>query len=233
MCAILPFTHIFKEIDVRPRLTFRLTILMLLTFGFPTFAQQFSAEMVRTKPAGAPASKVSVREDKMRFEMTGAQPQQGSLVVMDLTHETGFMALPGNKTYTMLPPGRLSTSMPFFRATDSEKACPAWEKLVGKPGSCSKVGDETLNGRETVKYRGVARNGDTGYVWVDRKLNFVTKWEGDRGAVEFQNIEESPQAASMFEVPTGYEKMDSQAEHRAALQSKNKTKAVPKPLPQN
>jgi hypothetical protein len=204
-----------KEIYVFAKTILRLTGPALLCLGsFSAFSQQFSADMVREKPEGVPTSKVSVSGEKMRFEITSKQTSQKSVAIIDLKQESGFMILPDNKSYTPMISGHLATAMPFFRPTDPENACPAWDTFVGKPGSCSKVGDETVDNRETVKYKGVARNGDTGFAYVDRKLDFVTKWEGEKTVVAFKNISEVPQQASLFMIPSGFEKMDSIAAHQ-------------------
>ena len=205
-----------------PKTILRVTGPLVLCLGAcPMFSQQFSAEMVREKPEGVPTSKVAVSGEKMRFELTGKQSTQNTIAIIDLKQESGFMILPDNKSYTRMVSGRLSTAMPFFRPTDPENACPAWDAFVGKPGSCSKVGDATVDNREAVKYRGVARNGDTGFAYVDRKLNFVTKWESDRSVVSFKNIAEGPQAASFFTIPSGLQETDSLAAHQ---QNAGKTK---------
>ncbi len=190
------------------------SLLFLLVCSLPVPAQQFSAVLVHQKPAGAVPTQVSVRGDKIRFE-AGKAPQT-SIEVIDLKQQTGFLALPAGQTYTVLAPGLIRTPIPFFRPADPENACPSWEKLVGKPGTCTKIGDGTLNGRAAVKYKGVAQNGDTGTAWVDRKLNFVVKWEGQTGAAEFQDIREAPQALALFEAPKGYDKVDPQAERQAS-----------------
>jgi len=207
---------------VFPKTILRVTGPLVLCLGAcPMFSQQFSAEMVREKPEGVPTSKVAVSGEKMRFELTGKQSTQNTIAIIDLKQESGFMILPDNKSYTRMVSGRLSTAMPFFRPTDPENACPAWDAFVGKPGSCSKVGDATVDNREAVKYKGVARNGDTGFAYVDRKLNFVTKWESDRSVVSFKNIAEGPQAASFFTIPSGLQETDSLAAHQ---QNAGKTK---------
>ena len=116
----------------------------------------------------------------------------------------------------------VSDSVPHgaFHPKDPENACGAWEKIVNKPGTCTKVGDETINGRMAVRYKGVARNGDTGSVWVDRKLSFVIKWDGKAAASELPNIQEGPQSAAMFDIAKGYEKMDSQAARQDAAKQR-------------
>jgi len=213
---------------VLPKTLSQLSVLIALVLGsFPAFSQQFTADMIRQKPEGTQPSKVAVKGEKIRFSMAGQQPQQESIVVIDLKQETGFMVLPDNKSYTPLAAKHIATAMPFFLPDDPENACEAWDKFVSKPGSCSKVGDETVDDRATVKYKGVARNGDTGYAWVDKKLKFVTKWEGEKGAVSFRNIQEGPQSAAMFTVPQGFERMDSVATRQQSAKEKPGSKAKP------
>lgn len=205
------------------KLTLRLTsVLLLLWASLPALAQQFSADLVRQKPQGAATTKVSVSGYKMRLEVT-VQTKQ-SYVIMDLAQRTSLMVLPDSKAYIVSPPGRTSASIPFFHIDDPDNACPAWERSVANPGSCKKVGDDTLKGRSAVKYTGIAGDGDTGTAWVDSKLHFVTKWEGQKSAAELENIQEGPQAASQFVVPSDYEKLDSAAARASA-------KKKPKPVP--
>lgn len=213
------------------RPSFRLTACLLFVAAVPAFAQEFSADLVRQKPQGAMGSKIFVSGSKLRFEAAGNQAHS-SIVVIELAERKGFMVLPEAKSYTLLKTDRMSLAMPFFRPDDPDDACAAWEAAVEKPKTCSKIGPETVNGRDAVKYKGSAHNGDTGYAWVDRTLKFVIKWEGEKTASEFQNIQEGPQAASLFKVPAGYEEVDPDAERKrqaqAKTQSKGKASTVPK-----
>jgi len=100
-------------------------------------------------------------------------------------------------------------SFTFFRAADPENACDEWRKIAATHnGSCHKIGDETVNGRTTVKYEGTSDDGNAGSVWIDTKLHFPVKWQGKNGAGELRNIEEGAQPSSLFVVPAGYQKMD-------------------------
>ena len=183
-------------------------------------AQEFSAELVRQKPAGAAKSKIYVGKSKIRLEAEGQA--RANYVILNLAQRQSSMVLPDNKTYIISPPGQIPSSIPFFMIDDPENACAAWEKSVQKPKTCNRVGDDTVNGRTTVKYTGTSNTGDIGTAWVDRKLRFVIKWEGEKGAAELQNIQEGPQAASLFEIPSDYEKMDI-----AAARAAKKRKPVP------
>ena len=93
-------------------------------------------------------------------------------------------------------------------------ACPQWRKTAEQAGtvknwgSCTKVGNDTLNGRSAVKYEGVSNKGEKGYIWVDTKLHCVVKTEDTSGGIELHNIEEGSQPASLFEIPAGYTKFE-------------------------
>ncbi len=213
------------------RHTYRLSCLFLTIFcSLPAFAQQFSADLVRLKPEGAAPSKVMASGDMLRLEAgSGAHL---SVLIADLKQQTGLLLLPDDKMYSMIRPGQVSLTIPFFHPMDAESACGAWEKAVDKPGTCKKVGDETIDGREAVKYTGTARNGDTGSAWVDRKLRFVIKWEGQAGAAELRNIHEGQQDASLFQIPKGYQRSDVRASTQAPAKKKFKAPA-PAQKPQN
>ncbi len=214
------------------RLAFRLSGVFFLTVlcNMPVFAQQFSADLVRLKPTGAAPSKVFVSGDRMRLE--AGSGQHLSVIVADLKQQTGYLILPDDKSYSMMRPGLISTTMPFFQPGDPENACGAWESAVNKPGTCKKVGDETINGRAAVKYSGTARNGDTGSAWVDRRLRFVIKWEGQTGAAELRDITEGMQAVTLFEIPKGYQRMDVRASQSGSAKSKAKGARTPAQKPQ-
>lgn len=211
-----------KEMPVSHKLLFRMMCLLLVWGSVPVFAQQFSAEMVRQKPQGAANSKVSVSGTKVRLDTEGQA--QANYAILNLSLRQSSMVLPTTKSYVVSQPGHLQSSIPFFIVEDPENACPAWEKSMKSPGTCKKVGDDTVNDRSAVKYTATSDNGETGTVWVDRKLHFVIKWEGDKSAAELKNIQEGPQSASLFLIPTDYEKIDP-----SAARAKSK-KSNPQPM---
>ncbi len=203
------------------KLTFRLAgFLLLLTV--PALSQDFSADLVRQKPQNAPTTKVSVSGDKVRFEVAGQKTS--SFAVINVAQRTSTMVLPDTKSYVVSPPGHLASSIPLFHIDDPNNACKSWEKSMENPGTCKKVGDDTVNGRAAVKYTGALENGDTGTAWIDSKLHFAIKWEGEKSAAELQNIQEGPQDAKLFEIPSDYQKLDTAAAHKS-------TKKMAKPLP--
>ena len=207
------------------KLVFRMVCLLLIWGSTPGFTQQFSAEMVRHKPEGAANSKVSVKGPKVRLDTEGQS--QANFAILNLTLRQSSMVLPGTKSYIVSQPGHLQSSIPFFIVEDPDNACPAWEKSMKTPGTCKKLGDDTVDDRSTVKYTGTTDNAETGTAWVDRKLHFVIKWDGEKSAAELKNIQEGPQSASLFEIPTDYEKIDPAAARAKNSKSKPRTRLTP------
>ena len=211
------------------KLAFRLAGLLLL-LAVPALSQEFSADLVRQKPQNLAGTKLSVSGDKVRFEVAGQQ-KTPSYAIINVAQRTSTMVLPDNKSYVVSPPGHLASSIPLFHIDDAENACKAWEKAMQNPGTCKKIGDDTLNGRATVKYTGALENGDTGTAWIDSKLNFAIKWEGEKTVAELQNIKEGPQEASLFEVPKDFQKLDTMAAHKTARKRPVKPVTPAKPQP--
>jgi hypothetical protein len=190
----------------------------LLIFGFfvftgAAFAQQdFSADIVDTGQGNEHATKTKIfaTKDKMRFEPQG-QGRDGSAFIVNLSTRTSYGLMPERKMYMEFNQGQGPSasywSRALFRPTDAEDSCAAWLKLPSNHGgSCKKVGDETVNGRSTVKFEGTNAKGETGYAWVDKKIGFPIKWQGKNDTWELQNIKEGSQPASLFDVPSGYQK---------------------------
>lgn len=207
------------------KLVFRMVCLLLIWGSVPALAQQFSAEMVRQKPQGAANSKIAVKGPRVRLDTEGQT--QANYAILNLMLRQSSMVLPATKSYVVSQPGHLQSSIPFFVVEDPENACPAWEKTMKAPGTCKKVGDDTINDRSTVKYTGTTDTGETGTAWIDRKLHYVIKWDGEKSAAELKNIQEGPQSASLFEIPTDYEKIDPAAARAKNSKSKPRTKLTP------
>ena len=189
---------------------------VIALFSFLTtavFAQQeFSAELVsNSEKAPSGPSKIYASKDKMRFEGHEQNGRTGTLII-NFTAQTTDVLVPERKMYVESAMGHgpgAQRSFNFFRAADADNACDEWQKMATKPGgTCSKVGNEVVNGRSTVKYQGTSSDGDVTYVWIDPKLRFPVKWQGKNNGGELRNIQEGAQPASLFVVPSDYQKLD-------------------------
>jgi len=175
--------------------------------------EDFSAEIVnhRQGEQDKTPAKIYVTKNKLRVESTGRNGQAAAILI-DFATQTTDMLMTAQNMYMEFPAGKGPGAQrfnAFFRPTDVENACGEWQKLAtNQGGECHKVGNETVNGRNTVKYEGKSVNGDTSAVWLDPKIAFPVKWEGKNGGGELQNIQVGSLSSSLFEVPAGYRKME-------------------------
>lgn len=191
-------------------------VALLLGASCAVAQTEFSADVVNNKQAGSPIEvKLYFGKDKMRYELVAkARENQGGVGIVNLATQTATILLPQQHMYMEMPVQLASQRLVynFFRTGDVENACSDWARLSNtQAGTCHKIGHETVNGRDTVKYEGVGSKGDVGYFWIDLQLRFPVKWSFDKNpnnGGELRNIKEGPQPASLFEVPAGYTKFD-------------------------
>jgi len=190
--------------------TLILTVLFLTT-SFAIAQTEFSAEVFDAQKPDAQA-KVYFGKDKIRFESVRKDPRGGGAMIMNLATQSSIVLMDQQHMYMEMPAQSAAqrNTYHFFRAGDVENACSDWlAQSWNKGGTCHKVGNDTVNGRSTVKYEGTNANGDAGAVWLDPKLRFPVKWQGKNGSGgELRNIQEGSQPSSLFEVPAGYNKFD-------------------------
>jgi hypothetical protein len=186
----------------------------LLAANFVLAQTEFSAEIVNTqKQDSATQAKIYFAKDKMRVESQDHNPRGGGAFIMNFTTQTSLVLMDQMHMYMEMPAQsqspRAMTYSYFFRTGDVENACGDWLGLArNRSGSCHKVGNETVNGRSTVKYEATNASGEASTFWLDPKLRFPVKWQGKNSSGELRNIQEGSQPSSLFEVPSGYTKMD-------------------------
>ena len=185
-------------------------LLILANFAFAQ--TEFSADVVNNERGDKGPTKVYFGKDKMRFDAKDdSEARGGGAVIFDLSKESWTVLMAKQHVYMEMPSKMMENRgmFAFFKSGDVENTCSDWLKLErNKGGTCHKVGSETVNGRNTVKYEGTNASGETSSVWLDSKLRFPVKWQGKNNGGEMRNIQEGPQPASLFEIPAGYTKMD-------------------------
>lgn len=192
---------------------FRLFALVLFSLlSVALFAQEdFSADIVNNKDGGNQSkARIYVTRDKWRIEGLQEGRMSGAIIT-NLATRTSDILMAERKMYMEFPQGQGPASQQlwsFYHARDIDNACGDWLKLpYNQGGTCHKVGSDSVNGRSAVKYTGTNSKGETGSVWFDKKIAFPIKWEGEKGGSgELQNIKEGSQPASLFEIPSGYQK---------------------------
>ncbi|MGH9499723.1 MAG: hypothetical protein ACRD3L_11350 [Terriglobales bacterium] len=194
--------------------SFRLFLtILVICLSVAVFAQEdFSAEIVRhDQDQERTPTKIYVTKGKMRVESAG-RDGHGGAVILDFATQTSTILMAERNMYMEFPAGRgpgAQRTWNFFRTRDVEDACSDWLKLPSNQGgSCKKIGSDVVNGRTTVKFEGTNSKGETGEVWLDPKIGFPVKWQGKDGGGELQNIQVGTQSPSLFEIPSGYQKME-------------------------
>jgi hypothetical protein len=197
-----------------PRLIARTScfVVLMLAGTFALAQAEFSVEIVDLQKPGTPTTaKLYFAKDRMRAEPQTSSPRGGGAVIMNFANQTTTVLMAQQHMYMEIPAQSQGQRLgyAFFQAGDVENACGDWQKVgSNKGGSCHKVGDETVNGRATVKYETTNASGEVSHFWLDPKLRFPVKWQGKNSGGELRNIQEGTQPASLFEVPPGFTKMD-------------------------
>jgi hypothetical protein len=202
---------------MRKRRAHLLGLFALAFAGSLAQGQDFSADVISQKQGGEGIKKVYSAKDKVRYEVEGRNSAMGpSAVIVDEVQHKLLIMMPERHMYMDTWPAMMKKPLitQFWRVDDVNDACPQWKKVADQAGtdqnwgSCTKVGSDTVNGRSTVKYEGVSKQGDKQHYWVDTKLHCVIKTDGESGGIELTNIKEGSQPASLFEIPPGYTKFD-------------------------
>ncbi len=188
---------------------------VLLLLGAIAVAQmplQFSADMVMTpggKHGGEPMTgKYYFGGNKIRMEMNAAGQQVISII--DVDRNVMDQLMPQQKMYMEMDMNKMPMGkqrMPDVKQYDASNPCAA-----DKDVTCNKLGSEMVNGRMCDKWEFTPKAGTQGVartVWIDKSSHIPIKTlMADGTLIEFRNLKEGPQAASLFQIPAGYQKMD-------------------------
>jgi hypothetical protein len=155
--------------------------------------KNFNATVSMMTPAGSMDGKIYVSGDKIRTEM----PQ--AITISRLDKGIVWILMPDQKVYVEQQLG------PDHVVSFSEKI----------PGEVKreKMAEESVGSRKAQKYLVTYKIGEEDssvYQWVDEDSGMPIKMAGVDGgwSYEFQNIEPGMQVAELFEIPSGYNKME-------------------------
>ena len=173
---------------------------VLALVGTAAGAAEFSADMIQKANGQVVKGRVFVKGNDFRQEMTVQGRTQTMIFKKD--RNVVWMLMPENRMYMEMNGSSGAAGM--SRTDPGELARSAERKYLGK---------ETVNGYVCDKYRYMHRDASQGTTlqWISKKLNFPVKTEtggkSGRMVVEYRNIKEGRQPASLFRVPEGYRKM--------------------------
>jgi len=157
--------------------------------------QEMSMTVVSSFSGRSAKSKLYMKADKVRMESDMAR---GSYTISRRDLKKVWMVMPENKSYMEITQSKEETSLPE-------------EKVKGEV-SRKVVGSETIDGHPSTKYEVTAKVDDktmTTYQWLATDINFPVKTAAVDGSwtVEYKDIMLGSQPDSLFELPTGYQKM--------------------------
>ena len=188
------------------------TALLVLVVAGTAWAQDFSADLAsRTAQVAQPAQKIFVSGSRIRVETGDAS---GSILITDGSAGTAVMVMPRQQVYIETRNAMAIDMARLFHPTDPEDPCSEWLKMMqdrGPGATCRRVGEDTVDGRRTIKFEGVSPEHERGYAWVDPSLRFIIKVEGANGdGMALENIREAPQPPALFTIPAGFRRVDPQ-----------------------
>ncbi len=186
----------------------------------------FSADIVNLKDSTKPPSRLYLGDGKMRME--SLDPASRNALVFDPAHNTTIWINEKDHNYidagmfTSVVAVAFAPLMRFIRPATGGDPCTGWNSTVdqfatflkqrksGPPPHfvCHSMGSENVDGRPAAKWA-VTDDADknSGVVWIDDRLQIVTKSMDNTGQMEMRNIKEGPQPAELFAPPAGYQKL--------------------------
>ncbi|ABF41011.1 hypothetical protein Acid345_2010 [Candidatus Koribacter versatilis Ellin345] len=212
---MIPIRAFAKEIGLKQRTLTLMILIAIVLCAAATWAQppQFpslSADMKMTGHRGEDSTgKMFFSGETKHMRMEIAARGHNMIMLVDSTNTANpksTMIMPDQKMYMEMSAYGAGPGMrqrgPEIKPYDPTNPCASEEGTT-----CKKVGTETMNGYVCDKWEFTGKENRT--VWISQKLHFPIKSVSQDGtSVEFSNIKEGPQDASLFTVPAGYQKMD-------------------------
>ena len=195
----------------------RVLALFCLAFAISSCAfafqapQPFSADFTSSGVDGKARATGKLYASGYKFrvdmnEMNGQRSPMGGngSVIIDSKANTSIVLMPQMKMYME---SRSNENNPTFSQIPRIEA--TGDPCGGRQGyACKRLGSESVNGRSCTKWEVTDNNGKKGNAWVDDKLHLPIKMQDAERTWVVTNIQEGPQAASLFEVPAGYRPLD-------------------------
>ena len=201
----------------------RFQFVLMATLAIPLFIQMaaaqtavhpepFSADMQFSSTHGGSATrdmtgKMYFGSDHVRMDMQGG-PRGGAIIITDIKTQVSDILMPEQHMYMENKAGemagRRSGMTPNIKPLpDPGNPCANEEGMT-----CKKVGVEEVNGRTCDHWQITDKNGKVSNVWIDQKIHFPIKTVSDDSTWTLTNIKEGEPSPSLFQIPSGYTKMD-------------------------
>jgi hypothetical protein len=190
----------------------------LLLFGSATArAQQFSADLVMVSHDGeapTPAGSLSVSDTKVRLE---TPELADGFFLIDGAIPSAYFVRPAARVF--MQARQSSRLIRVFVPVDPANPCRQWQAMAKLAGiteqgdwHCERSGEETIGGRDTIRYRAVWGSGQEFSGWIDPARKFPLRIKTEDGIiVTAENIRDEAQPAQLFEMPVGLRRFDPRA----------------------
>lgn len=204
--------HLSKHLAAASRLAIAIAA-ALLAACIAAPAQQFSAELVRRDADGRVSTgRLMVAHDKVRIE-TPELPT-GFFIVRGDAKAAYFVRL---ARHEFMDARQSSLLTEILVPVDPDAPCRRWQAMAEISGSaeaaapwrCERLGQETRDGRDTIRYAMTSPLNRRYAGWIDPQLGFAVRLEADDGSsTELADIREASQPDAAFEIPAGFRKFD-------------------------
>jgi hypothetical protein len=179
-----------------------------------TMAFEFSADVFHKMKGQTMTSRMYMKDKKIRWD----SQSQGNYTIIRQDLNTSWVVMPKQKTYMEM------------KSTKPEQV--PQEKVKGEI-SRKLIVTETIDGHPTKKYEVTYKDGKQefkSYQWIATDINFPIKTAAVDGSwsTEYKNIKTGSQPATLFELPTGYQKM---AMPGAGMDGRMKSGKPPREIP--
>jgi len=179
------------------------------------------AQLPEISPFSADLQITSTRADTGLRDVTGQVYAGSGHIRMNMEgagHKTALITDFATKTTDILlleqqmyiehkvgqTPGRGPDTMTQdLRAYDPEHPCASQPDVT-----CKKIGVEEVSGRTCDHWEVTDKQGRVTHLWIDQKLHFPIKVTTQDSTMLLTNIKEGQPDASLFEIPSGFHKLD-------------------------
>lgn len=175
-------------------------------------AQQFSAELVGIHDNAAPAGRVRVLGDKVRLETSDIAD---GFFLIDAAKPAAYFVRPRARVF--MDARQSSRLTRLFVTVDPDDPCRQWQAMAQQAGleaqdwRCERLGEEMIEGRNTIGYRAVSATGPQFSGWIDRERRFPLRVRTEDGMiVTAEHVRDEAQPADLFQIPSGFRKFDPQ-----------------------
>jgi len=182
----------------------------------PPQATPFSADMQSTAIPAQGGSmkemsgKVYVSRKHMRIDFTGmGGPGRGRMIMItNFATKTSDILMPEQHMYMESKADDTQGRQPGMGPSIKPLADPHNPCASLEGWSCKNLGTDQVKGRTCDHWQVTDKKGKVSNLWIDQKIHFAIKAVSPDSSFELTNIKEGEPSASLFEIPSGYQKMD-------------------------